>query len=94
MVSARLFLSDADFRGKLNAVLPQTHKLADPATKPAASAHEVVYAIISNANEADLSLPLFSKINLRNAFNTLSAFGFKTSRAVIKVTQASQTAGP
>ena len=85
-VSARLLLSDSDFRKKVNEKLPATHRLANPSQKPDAGQFEVVYAIASNGDTTNFELPLFSKINLRNCFNQLQTYGMKVSIAIIPVT--------
>jgi uncharacterized protein (TIGR04141 family) len=87
-VSARLLLSDADFRKKVNSKLPTSHKLKNVSQKPKAEDYEVVYAIASNSATASPELPLFSKINLRNNFNQLQMYGMKVSLAFIQVTVA------
>lgn len=86
-VSARLLLSDSEFRLKVNAKLPLSHQLKDASQKPSAGEFEVVYAIASNNATASPELPLFSKINLRNSFNQLRMYGMKVSLAFIQVQQ-------
>lgn len=88
-VSARLLLSDPDFRKKVNEKLPASHKLKNVSQKPKADEFEVVFAIASNSAATGLDLPLFSKINLRNHFNQLQMYGMKASLAVIQVTTPS-----
>lgn len=88
LVSARLLLSDADFRGKVNEKLPPTHQLLSPDSKPAPSDFEVIYAIASNSPAEDFELPLFSKINLRNCFNQLQLLGMKVSISIVAVKDA------
>ena len=89
-VSARLLLSDPDFRKKVNEELPETHQLSDTTQKPNANEFEVVYAIASKSATASVDeLPLFSKINLRNSFNQLKMYGMKVSLSFIKVTASS-----
>ena len=82
LVSARLLLSDGQFRDKVNDKLPLGHKIEAADVKPMPSTYEVVYAIVSN-NPAKFELPLFSKINLRNCYKQLQMFGMKVSLAVI-----------
>lgn len=82
LVSARLLLSDGQFRDKVNDKLPLGHKIEAADVKPIPSSYEVVYAIVSN-NPAKFELPLFSKINLRNCYKQLQMFGMKVSLAVI-----------
>lgn len=87
-VSARLLLSDPDFRKKVNDKLPTSHKLKNVSQKPKADDFEVVYVIASNSATASPELPLFSKINLRNSFNQLQMYGMKVSLAFIQVSAA------
>jgi len=84
-VSAQLMLSDPKFREKVNAVLPASHKLPKDNKDIEPPKYEVVYAIASNSKDSALELPLFSKINLRNAFTQLDSLKFKVSITVIKV---------
>jgi len=84
-VSARLLLSDPDFRKKVNEKLPSAHKLKNVSQKPKADEFEVVFAIASNSASTSPELPLFSKINLRNSFNQLQMYGMKVSLAFIQV---------
>ncbi|RUV63773.1 hypothetical protein EOA85_03040 [Mesorhizobium sp. M5C.F.Ca.IN.020.29.1.1] len=82
VVSAELYLQDPEFRAKLNNILPEAHKLADPSAKPNPADHEVVFAIISQSKNA-LEIPFFSKVSLRNARRRLMAYGYKVSVAKI-----------
>lgn len=84
-VSARLLLSDPDFRKKVNETLPASHKLKNVSQKPKAEDFEVVYVIASNSKDECPELPLFSKINLRNSVNQLQTYGMKVSLAFVKV---------
>lgn len=84
-VSARLLLSDPDFRKKVNEKLPASHKLKNVSQKPKAEEFEVVYVIASNSAAVSPELPLFSKINLRNSFNQLQMYGMKVSLAFVQV---------
>lgn len=85
VVSAQLFVSDADFRQKVNAHLPNVHKLADARERPAASEYNVVFAVISRTAGNELTLPFFSRVTARHAFQTLDAYGYKVALAKIRV---------
>ncbi len=50
----------------------------------------MIYAVVSSA-DADLEIPFFSKVNLRNAKKRLMAFGYNVS--LLKVSINSDTAG-
>ncbi len=78
VVSGELFASDAEFRRKVNDRLPDAYKLANPDTRPKAGEYEVVYAIISHS-DADLDIPFFSKVSLKNARSRLEFCGYNVS---------------
>ena len=82
LVSAELFLSDIQFRERLNEKLSNEFKVANIAEHPAAGSYEVVYAITSSKTEA-LELPFFSKVTLLHAKRRLTLYGFKVSLAKI-----------
>jgi uncharacterized protein (TIGR04141 family) len=79
MVSGQLFVSDEGFLRDLNRKLPRGYKLADPAAKIAASDYEIVFAIISDQIGEDLTIPFFSRLNLRHAAKVLEGYGYKVS---------------
>lgn len=83
VVSAELFLSDPEFRQKVNDKLPNEHKLADPSARPNPADYEVVFTIISKSANP-LNLPFFSKISLRNARRRLRAYGFSVSKKKVR----------
>lgn len=85
VVSAELYLQDPEFREKLNNILPDGHKLADPTARPNAADHEIVFAIISQSKNP-LEIPFFSKVSLRNARRRLRGYGYKVS--VMKIGHA------
>lgn len=74
-VSATAFVSDAEFRKKLNSRLCAAHRLSDPAHRPRASSWEVAYVVASKSAKA-LRLPFFSRVTLRNAVRQLDSLGF------------------
>lgn len=83
-VAAEAFVSDAEFRKKLNKKLPEPMKLNDIETRPKSSDFSIIYAIAVN-REIPLKLPFFSKITLKNAFKTLTALDFNVRLARIEV---------
>lgn len=83
VVSAELFVSDAEFRQKVNDKLPDGHKLADPSARPNPADYEVVFTIISKSANA-LNLPFFSKVSLRNARRRLRGYGFRVSKKKVR----------
>jgi uncharacterized protein (TIGR04141 family) len=86
VVSGRLFLNEVDFRREVNKVLPQSHRLANPETKPAPNEYEVVYGVISQSPRR-LILPFFSRVNLKNAYSNLTSIGYRVSTAKIEASE-------
>ena len=82
LVSGELFLSDKEFREKLNAKLDELgkpdYKLTDVSKKPKTSDYEIVFAIISKS-DGELDIPFFSKVNIRNAKKRLDMLGYRVS---------------
>ncbi len=78
LVSGELFLSDIEFRKKLNDELPMDYKISDATVKPKSSDYEIVFAIISKS-KSELDIPFFSKVNIRNAKRKLETFGYNVS---------------
>jgi uncharacterized protein (TIGR04141 family) len=86
VVSGEMFVSDINFRVKLNQKLPRSHKLENPKARPNAGEFEVVYGIISESDGA-LDIPFFSKVSLRNARRRLRSFGYRVSLKKIQQVQ-------
>jgi uncharacterized protein (TIGR04141 family) len=83
-VSGELFVSDGEFRSRLNRELPRGYKLADPRrTRPNPSEYEIVYAIISGSANP-LNIPFFSKVSLRSARRRLESYGYKVTKKKIQ----------
>lgn len=83
VVSAELFVSDAEFRKKLNDKLPEAHKLPDPDARPNPEDYEVIFTVISKSANP-LNLPFFSKVSLRNARRRLRGYGFRVSKKKVR----------
>ncbi|AVX87033.1 sporadically distributed protein, TIGR04141 family [Pseudomonas koreensis] len=83
-VAAEAFVSDKEFRKRLNKKLPEEMKLADLDIRPESKKFCVVYAIAVN-REIPKKLPFFSKVTLKNAFRTLRALDFEVNLARIEV---------
>jgi len=81
--SARLFLSSADFRKKVNKHLPTDWHFKDPVK---ALDYEVVFAIISKVrkNIKDI-LPFFSKVSFLQIHVQLQLYGYKVSLVKINM---------
>lgn len=83
LVAAELFLMDSEFRRLVNVKLPRSHKYDRVSERPRPQDYEIIFAIISQQVEG-LTLPLFSRINLRHAARRLLAYGYKVSIAKIQ----------
>jgi uncharacterized protein (TIGR04141 family) len=83
VVSAELFCALPEFRRTINGILPEAFRLHNPEQKPNNEEFEVVFAIISKSTRP-LTLPFFSRVNLRNAAQRLKAFGYRASIAKIQ----------
>lgn len=86
LVSGELFQTQNQYREQVNDKLPPQYKLADVYARPAPGEYTVVYAIISERDEA-LSIPFFSKISLRHSVNRLQAIGYVVVLAKISVSE-------
>ncbi|EYF04938.1 Hypothetical protein CAP_3749 [Chondromyces apiculatus DSM 436] len=75
-VSATAFLSDADFRDKLNTKLPRAFRLDNPRSRPESGQYEVAL-VIADAADGDLRLPFFSRVTLRSAQRHLELMGYR-----------------
>ncbi len=84
IVSATLFRRDADFRRKVNEELPGQFRPVTAA--PNIQEYEVIFGIVSVSRGA-LVLPLFSRINLKNACNRLNDLGYDVSLLKIQATE-------
>lgn len=85
VVSGEIFISDTDFRKKLNTKLPGTHKLINPDIQPLAREYEIIFCIISESDNP-LDIPFFSKVSLKNARRRLMTYGYNVSIKQIKRT--------
>lgn len=84
VVSAELFISDKDFRRKLNAKLPNEIKLTDFNLRPQTNEYTIIYAIATN-KEIPQQLPFFSKITLKNTVKSLNMMGFNVKLSKIDI---------
>jgi uncharacterized protein (TIGR04141 family) len=91
VVSGELFVSDREFRRKLNEELPSEYKLSNVITRPDPSEYEVVYGIISKLNKS-FDIPFFSKVSLRNARRRLEGYGYKVT--IKKIQNVAAMASP
>ena len=86
-VSGEVFWMQADFRELVNQRLPESHKIDDHRRRPGRDEYQVVFAVVSKQEGDGLSLPFFSRLNLRAAARRLQAFGYRVSIAKISVQQ-------
>ncbi|EMF0938259.1 TPA: TIGR04141 family sporadically distributed protein, partial [Enterobacter hormaechei] len=83
-ISAELLIGDNIFRQKLNDKLSDSLKFADPNLRPVAKDFNIIFAIATK-NKIPHGLPIFSKINLKNFYKSLSNFGFNVSICKIDI---------
>lgn len=83
--SGELFQTQADFRALVNRVLPATHRFADAGKRPDTGEYQVVFAVVSDADGADLTIPFFSRLNLRAAVRRLDGYGYRVAITKIPV---------
>lgn len=83
--SGELFQTQAEFRTLVSNVLPATHKFADASKRPAAGEYQVVFAVVSDTDGADLTIPFFSRLNLRAAVRRLDGYGYRVAITKIPV---------
>ncbi len=83
--SGELFQTQAEFRNLVNNALPATHKFADVGKRPATGEYQVVFAVVSDADGADLMIPFFSRLNLRAAVRRLDGYGYRVAITKIPV---------
>lgn len=85
VVSGQLFVSDMNFRQKVNGILPLPYKVGNIQTRPNTNLFRVVFAVVSNERGGGLTLPFFSRLSLRQAMQSLDSFGYRTALAKIPV---------
>lgn len=83
LVSADCFLHEADFREKVNELLPQNFKFTDTVVQPVAKDFEVCIAVMSKEKGA-LELPFFSKVSFKHAVKALHNLGYKVTKLKIE----------
>jgi len=83
--SAELFQTQQAFRQVLNDQLPPSHKLIDIAKRPQSQEYQIVFAVVSDSDGADLTIPFFSRLNLRAAVRRLDGYGYRVAVAKIPV---------
>jgi uncharacterized protein (TIGR04141 family) len=84
VVSAEAFRGEPAFREGALARLPAEYRLFEVQRAPQAAEYEVVFAIVSD-REGELTLPFFSRVNIRQATKRLRTFGYRVSFTKIQV---------
>jgi hypothetical protein len=77
-VSGQPFKSDEEFRRKVDAKLPASHKIGD-VTRPLQPGDYKVVIVIVGGPKNTVDLPFFSRVTLKNSTKLLSALGFKVA---------------
>lgn len=83
-VAAEAFVSDIEFRTKLNEKLPDSSKLHDPQKRPTPNDYRIVFAVATD-KELPKDLPFFSKVTLKNTLRHLKNLNFKVSIVSINI---------
>ena len=86
-ISGELFHTEADFRRMVNDKLPPSHKIPDVRKVPDREEYRIVFAIVSNAEGSSLTIPFFSRLNLRAASNRLIGYGYRVALSKIPVNE-------
>ena len=76
LVSGELFLSDPDFRKKVNEKLDNEFKIQNVETTPTANDYKIIFGVISESKK-ELEVPFFSKVSLKNVQKRLKAYNYK-----------------
>lgn len=84
VVSGEAFRADQAFRKAVNDYLPPAFRIPVPEDTPDPAAYQVVFAVVSD-EPADLTLPFFSRVNLKHAATRLQAYGYRTALAKIQI---------
>jgi uncharacterized protein (TIGR04141 family) len=84
-ISAEAFRYEADFRAKAIDLLPMAFRWKDE--PPAPGDFNIVFAIISE-KAGGITVPFFSRVNLRQTIKRLEAFGYKAAIQKITVEEA------
>lgn len=83
VVSGDCFLHEAEFRARLNGLLPHGFKLSNPKEQPVAREYEVCIAIMSK-ERGPLEIPFFSKVSLKHAIRNLCNLGYNVTKLKIE----------
>ena len=84
-VSGELFYTQTEFRRMVNEKLPLSHRMVDVQRVPDRQEYRVVFAIVSESQKESLTIPFFSRLNLRAASNRLIGYGYRVAISKIPV---------
>lgn len=84
LVSGELFQTDPTFRSGVNKKLPRSYRLSDPKTRPGAGQYTVVFGVISEST-GPLTLPFFSRLNIKHAAKRLAGYGYTVQKLKVSV---------
>lgn len=83
--SGELFHTQPEFRELVNQKLPPSHKIGDSNKRPEPGEYQVAFAIVSDAEGSDLTIPFFSRLNIRSAVRRLQGYGYRVAISKIPV---------
>ncbi|MCB5185149.1 TIGR04141 family sporadically distributed protein [Methylobacillus gramineus] len=83
-VAAETFISDENFRQRLNEKFPDEIKLLDYKDRPDPGNYKIIYAIATKKSLPD-ELPFFSKVSLKNALKLLRTLNFTVELAQVEI---------
>jgi uncharacterized protein (TIGR04141 family) len=86
LISGELFQTEPGFRQKVNKALPVDFRMPETDIRPAQGQYQVVFAVVSDV-PGDLTLPFFSRLNMKHAARRLGGYGFRVARAKISVNE-------
>lgn len=90
LVAGETFFDDQDIRSQFNAALPKALR-CNPEERPVAGEYQIILGIISRSATRD-TLPFFSRVTLRRAFQELGRIGYDVRLAFIKDASAAKAA--
>lgn len=65
--------------------MPDSHKLADSTATPQPDEYRIVYAVVSKEPGDHLTLPFFSRLNLKAATVRLRGYGYRVALSKIGI---------
>lgn len=88
VVSGQLFLADGKFRAAVNKKLPKSHQFPNVDLRPTPDKYNIVFAIINRDKSDKVVLPFFSRLNARQAVQSLAdGYGYRVSLLGIPATE-------